>query len=206
MPQGTVMAASGRAQPKPGFKVRLEPVMQAVATAGDRRRAAYVMGDDPEHMNIDAVIAARPLRHSVIRRDADDGGLPLPGEPAAGAGRGPRRRWCAARSPGSAMSGLFVLIVVLTAAAAWIVITVTRPLRDLSDAVARAQRDGFDGAAIGRPPAAAQQAGRATNSRSCAPASTPCWRGCARSGMRCAGSTSSAARASATCRTTCARR
>ena len=64
--QGTVLAASGRAQPKPGFKVRLDPVMEAVASAGDRRRAAYVMGDDPEHMNVDAVIAARPLRRSVI--------------------------------------------------------------------------------------------------------------------------------------------
>ena len=32
------------------------------------------MGDDPEHMNIDAVIAARPLRHSVIRRDATTAG------------------------------------------------------------------------------------------------------------------------------------
>ena len=72
--QGTVMAASGRAQPKPGFRVRLEPVQQAVATAGDRRRAAYVMGDDPEHMDVDAVIAARPLRRSVIRPEADPAG------------------------------------------------------------------------------------------------------------------------------------
>ena len=37
------------------------------------------------------------------------------------------------------MSGLLALIVVMTVCAAWIVITVTRPLRDLSDAVARAQ-------------------------------------------------------------------
>ncbi len=145
--QGTVMAASGRAQPKPGFKVRLDPVMQAVATAGDRRRAAYVMGDDPEHMNIDAVIAARPLRHSVIRRDATTAGyLYLVSQPPGlDAGRAEVVRSSLA---GSAMSGLFALIVVLTAAAAWIVITVTRPLRDLSDAVARAQRDGFDGAAM----------------------------------------------------------
>jgi len=151
--QGTVMAASGRAQPKPGFKVRLDPVMQAVATAGDRRRAAYVMGDDPEHMNIDAVIAARPLRHSVIRRDATTAGyLYLVSQPPGlDAGRAEVVRSSLA---GSAMSGLFALIVVLTAAAAWIVITVTRPLRDLSDAVARAQRDGFDGAAmVDHPPA-----------------------------------------------------
>ena len=145
--QGTVIAASGRAQPKPGFRVRLEPVQQAVATAGDRRRAAYVMGDDPEHMNIDAVIAARPLRQPVIRPDAGTAGyLYLVSQPPGlDAGRAEVVRSSLASS---AMSGLFALIVVMTACAAWIVITVTRPLRDLSDAVARAQRDGFDGAAM----------------------------------------------------------
>jgi signal transduction histidine kinase len=53
---------------------------------------------------------------------------------------------------GSAMSGLLALIVVMTVGAAWIVVTVTRPLRDLSDAVARAQREGFDGPAMSDPP------------------------------------------------------
>jgi signal transduction histidine kinase len=149
--QGTVLAASGSAQPKPGFRVRLEPVMQAVATAGDRRRAAYVMGDDPEHMNVDAVIAARPLRHT-----AADGGSAgylylVCQPPGLDAGRVDVVRSSLASS---AMSGLFILIVVMTVCAAWIVITVTRPLRDLSDAVARAQREGFDGAAmVNAPPA-----------------------------------------------------
>ena len=144
---GNVMAASGRAQPKPGFKVRLEPVMQAVATAGDRRLAAYVMVDDPEHMNVDAVIAARPLHRSVIRPDSATAGyLYLVSQPPGlDAGRVEVVRSSLA---GSAMSGLFVLIVVVTVCAAWVVITVTRPLRDLSDAVARAQREGFDGAAM----------------------------------------------------------
>ncbi|HEX6720143.1 MAG TPA: HAMP domain-containing sensor histidine kinase [Burkholderiaceae bacterium] len=148
--QGTVMAASGRAQPKPGFRVRLEPVQQAVATAGDRRRAAYVMGDDPEHMNVDAVIAARPLRRSVIRPDAGRAGyLYLVSQPP---GLDPARAEVVRSSLlGSAMSGLAALIVVMTVCAAWIVVTVTRPLRDLSDAVARAQRDGFDGAAMADP-------------------------------------------------------
>jgi signal transduction histidine kinase len=145
--QGTVLAASGSAQPKPGFKVRLEPVMQAVATAGDRRRAAYVMGDDPEHMNVDAVIAARPLRHTAIRKDDGSAGyLYLVCQPPGlDAGRVDVVRSSLASS---AMSGLFMLIVVMTVGAAWVVITVTRPLRDLSDAVARAQREGFDGAAM----------------------------------------------------------
>jgi signal transduction histidine kinase len=145
--QGTVLAASGRAQPKPGFKVRLEPVMQAVSTAGDRRRAAYVMGDDPEHMNVDAVIAARPLRRAAIGTDGGTAGyLYLVCQPPGlDAGRVEVVRSSLA---GSAMSGLFALIVVMTVCAAWIVVTVTRPLRDLSDAVARAQREGFDGAAM----------------------------------------------------------
>jgi signal transduction histidine kinase len=144
--QGNVLAASGKVQPKPGFKVRLEPVREAVASAGDRRRAAYVMGDDPEHMNLDAVIAARPLRRSVIRPDAATAGyLYLVCQPPGlDIGRSEVVRSSLA---GSAMSGLFALIVVITVCAAWIVVTVTRPLRDLSDAVARAQREGFDGAA-----------------------------------------------------------
>ena len=193
--QGTVLAASGRAQPKPGFKVRLEPVLQAVATAGDRRRAAYVMGDDPEHMNVDAVIAARPLRRSVIRPDDGSRRLPVSGVPAAGARCRPRRGGAQLVGAARRCRGCSSLIVVMTVCAAWIVITVTRPLRDLSDAVARAQREGFDGAAMVGDRRRCRAAGRATSSRSCAPASTRCWRGCARSGMRCAGSISFAARA-----------
>jgi signal transduction histidine kinase len=143
--QGTVLASSGTVAP--GFQVRLPPVQQAVASAGDRRRAAYVMGDDPEHMNHDAVIAARPLHRAVIRRDAATAGyLYLVSQPPDL----DKSRAEVARSSlaSSAMSGLFALIVVITVCAAWIVITVTRPLRDLSDAVARAQREGFDGAAM----------------------------------------------------------
>jgi signal transduction histidine kinase len=157
--QGTVLAASGSAQPKPGFKVRLEPVMQAVATAGDRRRAAYVMGDDPEHMNVDAVIAARPLRHTAIQPGSGSAGyLYLVCQPPGlDAGRVDVVRSSLASS---AMSGLFMLIVVMTVGAAWVVITVTRPLRDLSEAVARAQREGFDGAAmVDAPPAPRGRAG-----------------------------------------------
>jgi signal transduction histidine kinase len=142
--QGNVLAASGRAQPAPGFKVRLEPVQQAVAIAGDRRRAPYVMGDDPEHMNLDAVIAARPLHRTVIRPDASTMGyLYLVCQPP---GLGVERVEVYRSSlMGTSLLGLAALIVVMTVCAAWIVVTVTRPLRDLSDAVARAQREGFDG-------------------------------------------------------------
>jgi signal transduction histidine kinase len=144
--QGNVLAASGRAQPAPGFKVRLEPVQQAVAIAGDRRRAPYVMGDDPEHMNLDAVIAARPLHRTVIRPDGGTVGyLYLVCQPP-GLGVGHVEVYRSSLM-GTSLLGLAALIVVMTACAAWIVVTVTRPLRDLSDAVARAQREGFDGPA-----------------------------------------------------------
>jgi signal transduction histidine kinase len=145
--KGTVLAASGRAQPAPGFKVRLEPVMQAVATAGDRQRAAYVMGDDPEHMNLDAVIAARPLRRAVIRPDIETAGyLYLVCQPP-GLNVGDVEVYRSSLM-GTSLMGLLALIVGMTICAAWIVATVTRPLRDLSDAVARAQREGFEGAAV----------------------------------------------------------
>jgi signal transduction histidine kinase len=144
--QGNVLAASGSMQPAPGFKVRLEPVREAVAIAGDRRRAPYVMGDDPEHMNLDAVIAARPLRRTVIRPDAGTAGyLYLVCQPP-GLNVGHVEVYRSSLM-GTSLLGLTCLIVLMTALAAWIVATVTRPLRDLSEAVARAQREGFDGAA-----------------------------------------------------------
>ena len=156
--QGNVLAASGSMQPTPGFKVRLEPVREAVAIAGDRRRAPYVMGDDPEHMNLDAVIAARPLRRTVIRPDAGTAGyLYLVCQPP-GLNVGHVEVYRSSLM-GTSLLGLACLIVLMTALAAWIVATVTRPLRDLSDAVARAQREGFDGAAAVEA-AAAVPAGR----------------------------------------------
>src|SRR5262245_53945201 len=144
---GNVLAASGRVQPAPGFKVRLEPVRQAVAIAGDRRRAPYVMGDDPERMNLDAVIAARPLRRTVIRPDTGTAGyLYLVSQPPGlNAGQVEVYR---SSLMGTSLLALACLIVLMTMLAAWIVASVTRPLRDLSDTVARAQRDGFEGAAV----------------------------------------------------------
>jgi len=145
--QGNVLAASGSLQPAPGFKVRLQPVREAVAVAGDRRRAPYVMGDDPEHMSHDAVIAARPLTRAVIRSEPEPAGyLYLVCQPPSlNVGHAEVYRSTLA---GTAMTGVVALIVGMTLCAAWIVATVTRPLRDLSDAVARAQREGFEGAAM----------------------------------------------------------
>jgi len=141
---GTVLAASGRAQPKPGFQVRLEPVRTAVQVAGDTRRAPYVMGDDPERMNSDAVIAARPLRRAVIQPGAAIAGyLYLVCQPPMlEAGKVAMFRSSLA---GPALAGVLAVCALTTALALWIITAVTRPLRDLSDTVARAQREGFDG-------------------------------------------------------------
>ena len=146
---GTVLASTGKVQLPPGFKVAIAPVRQAAAAAGsgDGAQAAYVMGDDPEFMDSGAVVAARALRQAQIRRSADvDGYLYVvcrqPGLPA--------QPLALLRSTVASPALLPVLAVILlaTALAAWIIITVTRPLRVLSDEVADAARAGFSAAAV----------------------------------------------------------
>ena len=143
---GTVLASTGQAQLAPGFKVTLAPVQQAAEAAarGNRRLAAYVMGDDPESMNADAVVAARSLQRAVIRpAQAAAGYLYLvcrkPGLPAS--------RWEILRSSlaSPALASALAVILLATALGAWIIVAVTRPLRVLSDEVARAERTGFSG-------------------------------------------------------------
>ena len=155
--RGTVLASTGRAQLPPGFRVTLLPVQQAAeaAAAGDRQRAAYVMGDDPEYMDADAVVAARTLRRAVIRgTDGAAGYLYL----VCRRGGAPATRWALARSSLGLPALASVLAVVLLASglAAWIIVAVTRPLRVLSDEVAAAARAGF---AAGTPLPSAQAAG-----------------------------------------------
>ena len=60
--QGTVLACSGTPLP-PGFKVAMAPVIQAAM----HKDAAFVMGDDPERMDSNAVIAVQPVRRALIR-------------------------------------------------------------------------------------------------------------------------------------------
>ena len=145
---GTVLASTGKAQPRPGFGVALAPVQQAAqlattgATPADRRQAAYVMGDDPETMEMDAVVAARPLRRAVIRPgDKPAGYLYLvcrkPGLPAG------QLELLVASLASPALVPVAAVILLLSALAAWIIVTVTRPLRVLSDEVANAARAGF---------------------------------------------------------------
>jgi signal transduction histidine kinase len=147
---GTVLASTGQAQLPPGFKVALEPVKQAVAGAEGGLRRPYVMGDDPERMDANAVIAARALRRAVIR----------PTEPVAGylylvchKPPLPPGRLQVFRSSFAKPAVILVACVVsLTSWLAWwATATVIRPLRRLSADVAQVARDGLGAQASDTP-------------------------------------------------------
>jgi signal transduction histidine kinase len=142
--QGTVLASSGRARLAPGFKVALAPVQQAAGS----EPMPYVMGDDPEHMNTDTVIAARALRRAAIHNDDGVAGYLylVCQKPALPEGRIEALR----SSFALPLLGLIVVLVALTTGlAAWIVGVVTRPLQRLSQAVAAVTREGLDAGAPG---------------------------------------------------------
>ena len=142
--QGTVLACSGVPLP-PGFKVALQPVLQAIG----QKDAAYVMGDDPERMDANAVIAVQPVRRPVIRQaDPVVGYLYL----VLHTQQLPEGRWAALRSSFArpVMWLVATVIAVTTLLAVLIIVSVTRPLRRLTGALAlisqRGLDDGFSGA------------------------------------------------------------
>jgi len=137
--RGTVLAFTGEAKLPPGFKVALGPVLQAVG----RTPMPYVMGDDPERMDADAVIAAKPVRRAVIRRDDVAGYLYL----VAHRHTLPDNRWQVLGSSFAkpAFAAIVGVVVLSTLLAWWIIAAVTRPLRQLSDAVAAVSREGLGG-------------------------------------------------------------
>jgi signal transduction histidine kinase len=140
--QGTVLAFTGEAKLDPGFKVALAPVLEAVGPAP----MPYVMGDDPERMDADAVIAAKPVRRAVIRSDAPVAGyLYL----VAHQRSLPEGRWQVLGSSFTkpALAAIVGVVVLSTLLAWWIIAAVTRPLRQLSSAVAAVSRDGLGGGA-----------------------------------------------------------
>ena len=146
---GRVLASTGQARLPPGFAVALAPVQQAAAAAADgrRRQAAYVMGEDPERMEADTVVAARVLPHAAIAAAATEAGYVYL------VSRNPRlqaTRWALVASSlaSPALGSVLVVIVLGTALAAWIIVAVTRPLRVLSDEVATAAREGFNAATV----------------------------------------------------------
>ncbi len=144
---GTVLATSGRTT-LVGAKVKLEPVMQAAGPVP----MPYVMGDDPERMEADAVIAAKPVRRSTIGASAAVAGYLylVCHKPALPQGRLQALR---ASLAWPTLGSLLVLVGLTTLLAAAVVASVTRPLRQLSDAVARVAREGLGSGATAALPA-----------------------------------------------------
>ena len=146
--QGTVLSSTGTAKLPPGFKVALGPVQQAVKGSD----MPYVMGDDPERMDADAVIAARPLRRALIRNDEPVAGYLylVCHKPALSEGRLQAFGSTFAKPALAAIVGVVVLATLL---AAWIIAAVTRPLRQLTSAVATLSQRGLEDGAAGAPEA-----------------------------------------------------
>ena len=137
-PAGTVLVCSGKPMP-PGFKVSLAPVLRAVGQPG----AAYVMGDDPERMDADAVVAVQAVRRPAIRN----------ADPVAGylylvlhTEQLPEGRWAALRMSVTrpALWLIGAVVALTTLLALLIIAAVTRPLRRLTEAVATISQRGLD--------------------------------------------------------------
>lgn len=160
---GTVLVSTGEAKLAPGFKVALGPVRVAAEAARTGASVGYVMGDDPERMDEDAVVAARPIRRAVIRNDEGvSGWLYLVCHKADL----PASRWEALRrSFALPVLVLICAIVALTTLfAALVIAAVTRPLRRLTEAVSALSTRGLDeGAAVATlPPPTRDEFGQLT--------------------------------------------
>jgi signal transduction histidine kinase len=146
---GTVLASTGSVSLPEGFRVAMGPVRQAAAGAPG---AAYVMGDDPERMDADAVVAAKAVSRRVIRGDQPVAGYLYLVCHKEGL---PANRWMVLRSAfGRPAMGLIVGIMTLTTVlAALVIASVTRPLQRLTRAVAALSDKGLqeEGAAQAQP-------------------------------------------------------
>ena len=141
---GRVLSSTGTVRLAPDFRVALGPVQEAAAGAD----MPYVMGDDPERMDVNAVIAARALRDTRIAQGpAVSGYLYLvchhPADP-----RG-RLRIFGSTFAGPALLAIVAVVLAATLLAAWIIATVTRPLRRLTQAAASLSQQGLESAAPG---------------------------------------------------------
>ncbi len=141
--QGMVLACSGT-PPPPGFKVALTPVLQAVG----QPNAPYVMGDDPDRMDTDAVIAVQPVRRTLIRNaDSVAGYLYLVSHNE----QLPEGRWAALRTSFARPTlGLILAVVAFTTGVAVLITaSVTRPLRRLTQTVSTISQRGLEGGMSG---------------------------------------------------------
>jgi signal transduction histidine kinase len=139
---GTVLVSSGERALPEGFRVALPPVREAAAKAVAGEHASYVMGDDPERMSTDAVVAARPLARTAIRPDAEPAGYlyVVCSKPALPPGR---LRLLGMSVASAALLPVVAVVLLASGIAAWIIVTVTRPLRVLADDVQRMAEGGF---------------------------------------------------------------
>jgi signal transduction histidine kinase len=150
--QGTVLACTGSVKPASGLRVALAPVLEAVSLPP----MPYVLGDDPERMGANAgkhrdgsvaVIAAKPLTRAVIRSSAPVAGyLYLVAHQSAL----PEGRLAAFRSSFAlpALAMIAAVVTLATLLAAWVIATITRPLRQLSQAVTAVSKDGLSAASL----------------------------------------------------------
>jgi signal transduction histidine kinase len=140
-PAGTVLATSGSMKLAPGFKVAIAPVREALMHPD----MPYVMGDDPERMDANAVIAVQPVRRAALANANAD---PLAGYLylVAHTEQLPEDRWAAVRASfARPVMWLIVAVVAFTTLlAALIIASVTRPLRRLTEAVSRLSERGVD--------------------------------------------------------------
>jgi signal transduction histidine kinase len=144
---GLVLSSTSSSAATPNLtpqRVAMGPVREAALAAaqGDTRRAAYVMGEDPDQPGVDSVVAARPLGRTRIG----------PADPMAGylylvcskaAPSGPRLALFGSSLAGPALASVLAVLALTTALAAWVIVTVTRPLQVLSTDVAQAAELGF---------------------------------------------------------------
>jgi len=140
--QGAVIASSSEVKLSPGFRVAMGPVMDAAGPTP----MPFVLGDDPENMGGPAVVAARPVFKSIIRKQTQPDGYlyvvchkkPL------------QQDNLAAIQSSFARPGLVLILAVVamtTLLAAWVTAAVTQPLKRLTDAVAQVTRDGLQAGA-----------------------------------------------------------
>jgi len=142
---GTVLVSTGERALPAGFQVAIRPVREAAARAAAGERASVVMGDDPEHMSADAVVAARVLSRAVIRPDREPAGYlyVVCSKPTLRDLPRGRLQLLGMSLASTALLPVLAVVLLASAIAAWVIVTVTRPLRVLSDEVARVAAGGF---------------------------------------------------------------
>ena len=138
---GTVLAKTGPAPLQAGTSGRAR---RRCASRSSAATPSYVMGDDPERMDADAVIVAKPVRRAEVAQRRAGGRLPLPRRCTRSSCPRAAGTCCAAASPGRRSAPCIAVVALTTLLAVLIIATVTRPLRRLTrggvDAVAARPR------------------------------------------------------------------